>query len=103
MNSSWSRAYMEVVGTPLGGGALKLEATHLRRMLFPKLSNRARAKLHDLGRSLGQDTRENLRDIDQIVLTPFTSASEHSRTTTKLADDLRKLAHQLSSFRQRNS
>ena len=103
MNSSWSRAYMEVVGTPLGGGALKLEATHLRRMLFPKLSNRARAKLNDLGRSLGQDTRENLRDIDQIVLTPFTSASKHSRTTTKLADDLRQLACQLSSLRQRNS
>ena len=35
LNSVWCRVIMEAVGTPLGGGALKLEAVHLRRMPVP--------------------------------------------------------------------
>jgi len=35
LNSSWARACMEAIGTPMGGGALKLEATHLRRLPMP--------------------------------------------------------------------
>jgi len=37
LRSSWSRACMEATGTPMGGGALKLEATHLRRLPMPVL------------------------------------------------------------------
>ena len=39
LNSIWCRTVMESVGTPLGGGALKLEAIHIRRMPVPKLSD----------------------------------------------------------------
>ncbi len=94
---------MEAIGTPLGGGALKLEATHLRRMLLPKLSNDVRVKLHELGQSLSRDAQENLKGIDQLVLAPFMSTSEHNRTIQDLADDLRQLARRLSSFRQKVS
>ena len=103
LNSSWSRAYMEAIGTPLGGGALKLEATHLRRMLLPKLANSVKVKLHELGQSLSRDAQEKLKDIDQLVLAPFVSTNEHNRTIQDLADDLRQLARRLSSFRQKVS
>ena len=103
LNSSWSRAYMEAIGTPLGGGALKLEATQLRRMLIPKLSNGVKVKLHDLGRFLRRDTVENLKGIDQLVVAPFVPTSGHDRTNLDLTDDLRQLARQLSSSRQRGS
>lgn len=35
MNSTWSKAVMETGGTIMGGGALKLEATYLRRVAWP--------------------------------------------------------------------
>jgi hypothetical protein len=38
LNSAWGQACMECVGTPMGGGALKLEATHLRRFPMPNLT-----------------------------------------------------------------
>ena len=37
LNSVWCRAVMEAIGTPLGGGALKLEAFHIRKMPVPRL------------------------------------------------------------------
>jgi len=37
LRSTWVRACMEAVGTPMGGGALKLEATQLNRLPVPKL------------------------------------------------------------------
>ena len=37
LNSVWCRAVMEAIGTPLGGGALKLEAVHIRKMPVPRL------------------------------------------------------------------
>ena len=103
LNSSWSRAYMEEIGTPLGGGALKLEATHLRSMLVPVLSNEVRGKLHDFGQFLRRDTLEILKEIDRLVLAPILSVSETNRTYLDLTDDLRKLTLHLSSTRKRNS
>ncbi len=40
LNSTWCQACVELLGTPLGGGALKLEATQLRRLPIPSLSAR---------------------------------------------------------------
>ena len=37
LSSTWTRAILESLGTVMGGGALKLEATHLRRLLLPKV------------------------------------------------------------------
>jgi hypothetical protein len=52
LNSSWARVCMEAIGTPMGGGALKLEATHLRRLPIPRMSH---ATIHQLG-ALRQST-----------------------------------------------
>lgn len=37
LNSSWSYALMEMVAAVMGGGALKLEAAHIRRLPIPQL------------------------------------------------------------------
>ena len=60
LNSTWCRAVMEGSGTPLGGGALKLEAVHLRRMPVPHLGAPAISMLN----AAAQDPLE----IDRIVL-----------------------------------
>jgi len=49
--SSWSRACMETIGTPMGGGALKLEATHLKRLPVPRLTDQEIGQLASLGNS----------------------------------------------------
>ena len=68
LNSVWCRAFMEAAGTPLGGGALKLEATHLRQMPVPVLTNEARSALDAAGRKLTRDSEDVLAHIDRIIL-----------------------------------
>ena len=94
---------MEAIGTPMGGGALKLEATHLRQILLPKLSVASKAKLHDLGKSLFRDDQEKLREIDRIVLGPFISTNISDRIVKEFTDSLRHVANQLASIRQRRT
>ena len=67
-NSVWCRAFMEAVGTPLGGGALKLEATHLREMPVPVLANKARSALDAAGRRLTRDSEDVQAQVDRIIL-----------------------------------
>ena len=52
MNSSWAQAVMEKSGAVMGGGALKLEATHLRRFPVPSFDEIKRRRLDDLGKRL---------------------------------------------------
>lgn len=63
LNSAWCRTVMEAAGTPLGGGALKLEAVHLRMMPVPQLGSEAIAKLND-----AQSGRQDPQQRDRIVL-----------------------------------
>lgn len=69
MNSSWCLAALELLGTVMGGGALKVEATHLRRMPIPSISPRDWKQLEDLGRVLagGQASKEVRERIDWVV------------------------------------
>ena len=68
LNSVWCRAFMEAAGTPLGGGALKLEATHLRQMPVPVLTNEARSALDAAGGKLTRDSEDVQAHIDRIIL-----------------------------------
>ena len=52
LNSSWCAASFELVGTVLGGGALKLEATQLRRLALPRLEKRTINRLAVIGHEL---------------------------------------------------
>lgn len=47
LNSTWSRCYLELLCTVMGGGALKIEASHVRQLLFPKLNHRQLQRLSE--------------------------------------------------------
>lgn len=68
LNSTWCRAAMEALCTPLGGGALKVEATHLRRLPLPKLSKHQRAALTAAGKRLTRSASTAQAVIDDIVV-----------------------------------
>ena len=51
LSSAWCSTWMEATGTPLGGGALKLEASHLRQLSLPSLTSDAMARIHDAAES----------------------------------------------------
>lgn len=71
LNSSWSAAWLETASTPLGGGALKIEASHLRQLPVPPFTPDRWRRLRRLGRELsGQSLSEDqgtLREIDRFV------------------------------------
>jgi hypothetical protein len=70
MNSTWCLTAMELLGTVMGGGALKLEATHIRRLPIPKLSSEDWVQLKVLGQSLvaGASHAQTLEGIDRLIV-----------------------------------
>jgi len=69
LNSSWSTAIMELSGAVMGGGALKLEATHIKRIPFPVLDKARIKKLDVLGKELARSPNPAiLRRIDEAVM-----------------------------------
>lgn len=74
LNSSWCCAAMELSTSVMGGGALKVEATHLRRLPVPNLSVSQSQELADLGHKLASsdetvDHEDMLWQIDVVVTT----------------------------------
>ena len=67
-NSIWCRAAMEAAGTPLGGGALKLEATHIRQLPIPALSDLECQLLETLGQQLAASAPTAQYQIDLFIL-----------------------------------
>lgn len=101
LNSIWCRTFMEALGTPLGGGALKLEATHLRQMAIPALSNEAKAKLDAAGKRLAKDASAVQAQIDDIVLNAITAQSTQGPTAIELARVIAERAYTLSGARHK--
>lgn len=54
LNSAWTAAALEHSAAVMGGGALKIEAAHLRRLPVPHIETKALAKLTSLGKRLSQ-------------------------------------------------
>ncbi|MCT1833302.1 N-6 DNA methylase [Kocuria palustris] len=68
LNSSWIWANLETTCTVLGGGALKVEATDLRRLALPDLFPEDVARLQMLGRSALDGITDQLQtSIDDVV------------------------------------
>jgi hypothetical protein len=101
LNSAWCRSLMEAVGTPLGGGALKLEATHLRRIPIPVLSDGARSELDIAGRTLTRKTRDIQDHIDKIILDELLSGYSSHVSGLQLAKAMTDRAQTLSSARKK--
>lgn len=90
LNSTWCRTAMETLCTPMGGGALKVEATHLRRLPLPQLSKHQRAALTSAGRRLTRNASTTQATIDDIVLGALCSGKP--QLTKKLAKALHECA-----------
>lgn len=56
MNSAWAQVVIETSGTVMGGGALKVEAAHLRRFPVPAFNNEQLCELSQLGNELADKT-----------------------------------------------
>jgi len=103
-NSSWARACMETIGTPMGGGALKLEATHLRRLPLPSLTDAQVRGLADLGASLHvreAGPSDALDGIDRIVAESLLQKSPMKHRIAAVTRRLREYAAAAEEARQR--
>jgi N-6 DNA Methylase len=89
LNSTWCVTAMELAGTVMGGGALKLEATHLRRLPIPRLTSAQWSQLDTLGKQLSKSatSRALLDTIDRIVI----SAIQGSQSLPLDIRDLERL------------
>lgn len=91
-HSSWCRAAMESAGTPLGGGALKLEATHIRQVPIPPLSDRDCERLATLGQQLAAAVPSAKHQINMFILAaalPGTDENDLKETARYIDSRLR--------------
>lgn len=99
LHSSWVWANLEAICTVLGGGALKVEATDLRRLALPDLTAGDIKRLASLGRDLltrrGRDVATAIDDAVGYALTP-------DGATPRPVPGLRAFAEQALSHRSRH-
>lgn len=90
LTSAWAGAQMEQLGTVLGGGALKLEAAQIRRLLLPQLTDRQLSELNEIGASLiaSKSPGDTVHLVDLAVLRTL----GQRKVRVEAADELRKLA-----------
>lgn len=72
LNSNWCRIQMEEVGTVMGGGALKLDAVQLKKILLPKSILQDLSFFSKLGEKLSKEKlntcNDTIKDIDSRIL-----------------------------------
>jgi hypothetical protein len=100
-NSLWCRACMEALGTQLGGGALKLEATQLRRLPIPVLSTKDLAFLDSEGRAMARRTESVSMAVDRFVVGKITGINETDAQVDNLLKGLKSIADSFCQGRQR--
>ncbi len=100
LNSVWCRAFMESTGTLLGGGALKLEASHLRLLPLPKFTSQHRTALHQAGTCLSRDAGKAPTKADYIVLQALFPNCSDELTIAALAIELADRTSALCAARQ---
>ncbi len=101
LNSAWCRAAMEALGTPMGGGALKLEATQIRHMPVPNLTARDKKRLTEIATTSALDESTAQHTADQLVLRRVTKTYRTREELRELATTLLDRCESLSRARQR--
>lgn len=76
LNSLPFQYQIETNSPVLGGGALKCEATLLKRILIPKYSAKLAAQLDDLGRRLSKGDSSAQESIDAVMLSSMFSETD---------------------------
>lgn len=90
LNSDFTVAALEHSAHVLGGGALKIEATHLRKLKFPLLSDDVVATLTTLGVELttdAHDATEVLERVNLAVAAAIVGPSEAARLAGRLKQE----------------
>ncbi|MCK6625501.1 MAG: hypothetical protein L6R45_10035 [Anaerolineae bacterium] len=90
LNSSWCIAAMEEMATVMGGGALKLEATHLRKIPIPIFTLDQLSTLSIFGQNLAEakkDFDDILRKIDIFII----QALIGEKNSLEKLEELRKI------------
>ena len=70
LNSLWSKCYLECIGNRMGGGALKIEASHLKKVFFPVLGDTKEEELIQCSQKYLDglyDTDEFINSINEIM------------------------------------
>ena len=101
LNSAWCRAIMEAAGTQLGGGALKLEAVHLRKMPVPQIERWMVKSLDQAGQCEG--VAQCQQQADRIVLRALLSGNPSEIELDTFAQSLDERRAMLSIARQRGA
>jgi hypothetical protein len=101
---------MEALGATLGGGALKLEATHLRQLPVPEFSSSARQQLDELGTealesnsSFDEFRKRHRLKIDQVILSALMQREINARDLKVTVGKLAEIVRSLRAKRRRNS
>ena len=102
LNSAWCKASMEALGTPLGGGALKLEAAHLRQLQVPPLPMNAIRHLDRAGRRAGPYPPAVQETIDGIVVGALLGESPNSKSVSLMVQALSDRAQELAASRRKS-
>ncbi|MGZ5198782.1 MAG: N-6 DNA methylase [Telluria sp.] len=87
MNCSWAQAVIECSGAVMGGGALKVEAAHLRRFPVPVLGKERLQTLSELGEMLvsGEDEGQTIAAIDEVIARALGCSAEGSAELRRIA------------------
>lgn len=108
LNSTWGELCMESLGATLGGGALKLEATHLRQLPIPALSGSEKENLRRHVREaldsecLLNDFRYHRAKIDWIVVSALAQRKVSVSEAKAYVEELELLIRSLRAKRRRN-
>jgi hypothetical protein len=93
LNSAWTAAALEYSASVMGGGALKVEAAHLRRLPVPKMNTEAISRLSDLGKRLARaKTAKTIHGLMEKIDATLASAALGREASEDDVDTLRGLA-----------
>src|SRR5699024_9444581 len=96
LNSTWTKAFVEIVGSVMGGGALKLEATHLRRLPVPTMGKNEWQQLSLLGQKFinKNENQGLLNEINLIIFRAITNYDIEDHNLALIINEFNELANQ---------
>ena len=99
-NSTWTELCMEALGTPLGGGALKPEATQIRRIPLPLFSSSTESRTccycqQMLFQSLPQNVSAVRERIDKIIFSALSGGKVKGARIVDISQALSSLSGSL--------
>lgn len=85
LNSNWVKAYFELNATVMGGGALKLEASHIKKTPIPIFTSKELLLLSKLGKELTDNVCNSIiKKIDEVLLANLQKKSFSGKTIAQL-------------------